>query len=283
MSFTNASTGFQNPVIGGNGELVIDDIHSRIYTPGVAGWSINRDGSAEFNDVTVRGIFEVIQLPGGGYMKMIPLQFSPGLVWNSTPSVFTKNGSLQVETIGLGLRATTRITTPSGTTIPTVDPEISITSGDTGTTGAGGIGLTAGAVTLTADNINDILPSTGDVRIQTGAAGPINFIKLNALEVQISEGPLRFGGTLVTRQQRGKETMVFNGATSSIVATVTFPVVFSSVPFIWMTLESANNPQRFVYKIRGAPTTADFVISVISADGAVVAAQNVIVHWHAEN
>lgn len=55
MSFTNASTGFQNPVIAGSGELVIDDIHSRAYTPGVAGWSINRDGSAEFNDVTIRG------------------------------------------------------------------------------------------------------------------------------------------------------------------------------------------------------------------------------------
>lgn len=55
MSFTNASTGFQNPVIAGSGELVIDSIHSRIYTPGIAGWSINRDGSAEFSDVTIRG------------------------------------------------------------------------------------------------------------------------------------------------------------------------------------------------------------------------------------
>lgn len=30
-------------------------IQSAVYTPGIAGWSINNDGTAEFNDVTVRG------------------------------------------------------------------------------------------------------------------------------------------------------------------------------------------------------------------------------------
>ncbi|MBG0819131.1 hypothetical protein [Planomonospora sp. ID82291] len=46
---------FQNAVVGGGGELVREAIHSRSYVPGISGWTINRDGSAEFNDVTVRG------------------------------------------------------------------------------------------------------------------------------------------------------------------------------------------------------------------------------------
>lgn len=46
---------FANPVVGGEGgELIRASIKSPNYTPNVDGWSINRDGSAEFNDITIR-------------------------------------------------------------------------------------------------------------------------------------------------------------------------------------------------------------------------------------
>lgn len=48
---------FSNPVTGGQGALVRPAIKSPDYAPGVSGWSINRDGSAEFNGLVVRGIF----------------------------------------------------------------------------------------------------------------------------------------------------------------------------------------------------------------------------------
>lgn len=64
MSFPHGEIGFRNPVIGGDGELVIDNIHSRNYVAGVSGWEIDRDGSAEFNDVTVRGEFEITGADG---------------------------------------------------------------------------------------------------------------------------------------------------------------------------------------------------------------------------
>jgi hypothetical protein len=48
-------SGFPNPVLGGGGGLLRNSGHSLPYTPGVTGWSINQDGSAEFNDVTIRG------------------------------------------------------------------------------------------------------------------------------------------------------------------------------------------------------------------------------------
>lgn len=75
MTFTNASTGFQNPVIAGSGELVIDDIHSRGYTPGVQGWSIDRNGSAEFNNVDIRGRVEIG--PVNGSQVIIDRQVGP--------------------------------------------------------------------------------------------------------------------------------------------------------------------------------------------------------------
>lgn len=53
---------FNNDVVGGT-TLVRPSIHSPNYVAGVSGWSINYDGSAEFNNVVVRGAFEVDGVP----------------------------------------------------------------------------------------------------------------------------------------------------------------------------------------------------------------------------
>lgn len=46
--------GFRNSVVGGT-TLVRPAIKSPNYVTGVSGWSINADGSAEFNDIVIRG------------------------------------------------------------------------------------------------------------------------------------------------------------------------------------------------------------------------------------
>ena len=48
---------FSNPITGGQGTLVRPAIKSPNYSAGVSGWSINKDGSAEFNNLTLRGTF----------------------------------------------------------------------------------------------------------------------------------------------------------------------------------------------------------------------------------
>lgn len=45
---------FSNPVVGGT-TLIRPSIHSPDYVANTSGWTINKDGSAEFNDVTIRG------------------------------------------------------------------------------------------------------------------------------------------------------------------------------------------------------------------------------------
>lgn len=45
---------FEDPVVTNNGELIKETIHSPDYIANTQGWSINRDGSAEFNNVTIR-------------------------------------------------------------------------------------------------------------------------------------------------------------------------------------------------------------------------------------
>lgn len=46
---------FTNSVVGNGGSLVRQAIKSPNYTTGTAGWTINKDGSAEFNNVVIRG------------------------------------------------------------------------------------------------------------------------------------------------------------------------------------------------------------------------------------
>lgn len=48
--------GFDNPIVGGTA-LRIPAIQSPNYSPGVSGWIIKIDGSAEFNNLVVRGEF----------------------------------------------------------------------------------------------------------------------------------------------------------------------------------------------------------------------------------
>jgi hypothetical protein len=47
--------GFSNPIAGGGGALIRPSLHSPDFVTGVSGWSINKDGSAEFNGIIVRG------------------------------------------------------------------------------------------------------------------------------------------------------------------------------------------------------------------------------------
>jgi hypothetical protein len=48
------SGGFSNPIIGGGGDLVYPSIHSPNFVTGSSGWTIRKDGSAEFNSLVIR-------------------------------------------------------------------------------------------------------------------------------------------------------------------------------------------------------------------------------------
>ncbi len=66
---------FSNPLTGGDGALIYPRIKSPDYVPGVSGWSIERDGSSEFNDVVMRGELLVRDPDTGSYVR----------IWNQNP------------------------------------------------------------------------------------------------------------------------------------------------------------------------------------------------------
>jgi hypothetical protein len=73
---TGAILMFSNAIASGSGGLVLPSIHSPNYVAGSAGWSINRDGTAEFNalggtfQINNNGIFFYIPSAGVGNLRM---------------------------------------------------------------------------------------------------------------------------------------------------------------------------------------------------------------------
>lgn len=65
-------SGFHNPIVGGGGSLVYPSIHSPNFVAGVTGWSINKDGTAQFFGLTITG--GVIKITGstGGLFAYDP-------------------------------------------------------------------------------------------------------------------------------------------------------------------------------------------------------------------
>jgi hypothetical protein len=51
------SEGCRNPIVGGGGALVYPSIHSPNFLTGISGWTVKKDGSAEFDNLTIRGTF----------------------------------------------------------------------------------------------------------------------------------------------------------------------------------------------------------------------------------
>lgn len=57
--------GFSDPIVGGIGNLIRQYIRSPNFVTGVSGWTINKDGSAEFNNLIIRGTIELAPIAGG--------------------------------------------------------------------------------------------------------------------------------------------------------------------------------------------------------------------------
>jgi hypothetical protein len=82
-------SGFANAIIGGAEALIRKAMRSPNYVPGTAGWTVNKDGSAEFNDVSVRGEADVGTATRYVKIYVAPSPISgPVVAFNVDSSVF---------------------------------------------------------------------------------------------------------------------------------------------------------------------------------------------------
>lgn len=154
-------SGFNNSVVGGQGTLVRESIHSPDYVPGVSGWTINRDGSAEFNGVTFRGTLHS-ENPATG--QTIDIEAGRIIIDQATANgeIFgDTDGSLDITSSGAMLLQSVDILTIQSAA------EVDITS-DTGISGllvagnivAGRINITPVANTPTRGTVSYTMPAS---------------------------------------------------------------------------------------------------------------------------
>jgi len=97
VDYVHGAGSFFRGITQGQGKLVIPSIQSPNYVPGSVGWSINNDGSAEFNNITIRGNFvgpNFFFSNGDGSLSTTPGYFlysgtpaAGNLVYSSTASI----------------------------------------------------------------------------------------------------------------------------------------------------------------------------------------------------
>lgn len=95
-------SGFENSILNNLNALIRAAVHSPNYSIGVSGWTINKDGSAEFNNLTIRGTFMGTNfvLNSSGIFFYDPTETLGNLVVSITAKVVT--GPLG-ETVPAGL------------------------------------------------------------------------------------------------------------------------------------------------------------------------------------
>ncbi len=81
--------GFEHAIAGGQGNLIIAQFQSPNYVPGVSGWQVRKDGSAEFNNLTFRGTFMGADfvLNSAGLFFYSPSEAAGNLKLSITPSL----------------------------------------------------------------------------------------------------------------------------------------------------------------------------------------------------
>ncbi|MBO2459368.1 hypothetical protein [Actinomadura violacea] len=109
-------SGFANAIIGGAEALIRKAMRSPNYVPASEGWTVNKDGSAEFNDVAVRGSVDVGTATQYTKIYNAPAPIDgPAIVFNSDSTTYPDDGYIRALSAGPGTAyAALEISTPAG-------------------------------------------------------------------------------------------------------------------------------------------------------------------------
>lgn len=279
---------FNNAIVGANDTLVRNAIQSENFVTGVSGWRIEKTGDAEFNDVDVRGRVEI----GPDNGPQVIIDSTPAFGFIEFPThVVSEDPNLPASIASAGQNigmaneyASLQIDSAvmQGAT-DRVQLELNSQNND-GTSEASFAfvhrTLLGVNTALVICDTNSLLLGSDNIRLQQNGGAPVSFIKLNAsTPVQITQGPLEFGGTVISQQQRGKRAINF-AAISSQVATVTFPTAFTAIPTLTLGIETGNNATDYCCKFRQL-TTAGFTLVVRERANTAVT-DNIVIHWWAQ-
>lgn len=178
---------FGNPILQGS-VLARVAIKSEDFVAGVSGWAIFRDGSAEFNNVTVRG--EVwVNGPDGSYIRIFNNGSVPQI--NMQPAAFTDPGPASAGQSGsITFADAVNLGAASFARARILSPEFT------------GPGLTGAELRLSGESLDSSIPAT--------AALIASVVELNTSSARVLGGTLDVDG-LINGGYTYVETVVITG------------------------------------------------------------------------
>lgn len=263
---------YQTPETVGGTVLIIERIESQNYVAGVAGWAIEADGDAEFNNVTVRGNL----ITGPPTVSHWEIKSSPANEIQGHPADNVNNpdyGQLSIDSIPIGVNLwlyETRLTSPRSSLTPTAstnNPLLRLVAheatGDTSAELRGDIGLvgdSGSAVYMLWDS------ATPDLSLHAGAAD----IEMDNTGTKITGGTtLGAAGSKVNTMRHGNASGVTNAASQLII-----PHGLGSAPSAVML-----GPQSHYARIQAVGVANITVEFRNPAGGALVPATNCSTYW----
>jgi hypothetical protein len=159
-------TPFGNPVVGGGGALVVPAIHSPNYVAGSSGWTEKADGSAEFQNVTIRGTITAGSFTGTDFV----INGSGAFFYSGTPAL----GNLIVSIAGVAGTDTYGNAYPQG---------INVTTGSISGTTISGSTIIGALIESAATGRRTAIDSNGDIKVYN-ASGAVLFWFKNSLDAQ---------------------------------------------------------------------------------------------------
>lgn len=232
--------GFSNPVVGGGGVLKRKAVRSPNYQPGILGWTVNEDGTAEFNDVDVRG---VITLGDAGFPQIIlrtnpnpvnpygVIEFDPndpdwgsnGALSQSVQSDGLPNERLQVS-LSTGGGKAAMLVLSSASLDATVKGFVEVVAfKDDGVTSNTPLMVEGSRVTLRDVLVKLIGASFDSMQVGAGAAGSYYFEEYAIGAVSIASGAVATPATALIPLTLTKQRSDYGGAFNTTTAIWTCP------------------------------------------------------------
>lgn len=279
-------SGFSNSIIGGAQKLIRKAIQSPKYVPGSAGWSINKDGTAEFSAATFRGsiivqsdaqgIFVYAGTPAAGNLIV-----SIASVTGTDPFGNSYRAGINVFTINQVSNATVSL---NNGIIEFIDPTASanadiqaLPAANNADTPTLSLGSPAGSGDGFAATYSEIIMS-GMSQDGTHAAS-ILLTGANAITGTQLPTKVEVNGTLSGSGIAGSVSVSFTALTSYTVA-VTFPEAFATVPAVMVNINSGSGvAAHWDARAEGISTTGFTLFVFAPSGGAAQTWASIPVQW----
>ena len=266
---------FTNPLVAGT-TLIRNAIQSPNYVAGVSGWAIMKDGSAEFNNVVVRGDFKASG-SDGSFVEVI--HNAPGAAIVIKGDDFVDGGKAGPNATMTPAQLRVFAATDVGHRMNTELKAASFTGSENTY-----IRIYSEPYEGSASAFIDLVTDTNDLMVtvygQLNVQEPAEIVRGMTIDNGAGSRLQDESSHTYMRGESNRFTKSWS-AVSSWAQTVTFSHTFQGIPTVYTNMEStAGGTAGFITRAWNITTTG-FTFSALQAAGTTMTASNIVCSWQA--